>query len=72
MSRLASLEMEYLPEVLMIKKLSGIQIINWIVKHVYFMFIALANLITISWMHLYEIDISSNKIQSVSNFLLSF
>ena len=38
---------------LFIKELSGIQISNWIVKYVYFMFIALANLITTSWMQLY-------------------
>ena len=38
----------------MIKELSGIQIEigNWVVKYVYVMFIALANLITTSWMHL--------------------
>ena len=55
----------------MIKELSGIQIGNWIVKYVYFMFIALVNLISTSWMHLYQIDLSSNKeFQNVSIFLL--
>ena len=55
---------------LMIKELSGIQIGNWIVKYVYFMFIALVNLISTSWMHLYQIDLSSNKeFQNVSIFL---
>ena len=41
---------------LMIKKLSGIEIGNWIVKYFCFTFIALANLISISWMHQYQID----------------
>ena len=39
---------------LMIKELSFIQIGNWIVKYVYFMFIAPANLPT-------SLDLSSNK-----------
>ena len=56
---------------LRIKELSIIQIGNWIVKYVYFMFIALANLITTSLMHLYQIDLSSNKeFENVSIFLL--
>ena len=46
---------------LMIKELSGIQIGNWIVKYVYFMFLVLANVIFTSWMHLYQIDLSPNK-----------
>ena len=59
------------PEKLMIKELSGIQIGNWIVKYVCIMFIALVNLISTSWMHLYQIDLSSNKeFQNVSIFLL--
>ena len=52
---------------LMIKELSGIQIGNWIAKYVN----SLAKLISASWMHLYEIDLSSNKeFQNVSIFLL--
>ena len=59
------------PEMLMIKELSGIQIGNWIVKYFHFMFIALANLITTSWMHLYQIELSSHKeFQNFSIFLL--
>ena len=59
------------PEKLMIKELSGIQIGSWIVKYVCIMFIALVNLISTSWMHLYQIDLSSNKeFQNVSIFLL--
>ena len=46
---------------LMIKELSGFQINYSIVRYVYFMFIALANLVSTSWMHLYQIDLSSNK-----------
>ena len=53
-------------EMLMIKELSDIQIGNWIVKYFYFMFIALANLITTSWMHLYQRE----EFQSVSIVLL--
>ena len=50
---------------LMIKELSFIQIGKWIVKYVYFMFIAPANLPT-------SLDLSSNKeFQNVSVFLLS-
>ena len=45
----------------MIRELSDIQIGDWFLKFVYFMFIALANFITTSWMHLYQIDLSSNK-----------
>ena len=56
---------------LMIKELSVIQIGDWIAKYVYFMFIALANLISTSWVHLYQIDWSSNEeFQNVSIFLL--
>ena len=53
------------------KELSGMHIGNWIVKFIYFMFIALANLITTSLMHLYQIDLTSNKeFQNISIFLL--
>ena len=56
---------------LIIKELSGIQTCNWIVKYVYFMFIALVNLISTSWMDLYQIDLPPNKeFQNVSIFLL--
>ena len=59
------------PEMLMVKEVSGIHIGNLIVKYVYLMFNALANLISTSWMHLYQILISSNKeFQNVSIFLL--
>ena len=55
----------------MIKELSGIQIGNWIVKYVYFIFIALEILISTSWMPLYQVDLSSdNEFQNVSIFLL--
>ena len=46
---------------LMIKELSDIQIDNWIVKYVYFMFTALENLISTSSMHLHQIDLLLNK-----------
>ena len=59
------------PKMVLIKELSGIQIGSWILKYVYFMFIALANLVSTSWMHLYQIDLSSNKeFQNVLIFLL--
>ena len=45
----------------MFKELSGIETGNGIVKYDYYMFIALANLVTTSWMHLYQIDLSSSK-----------
>ena len=53
---------------LQIKELSGIQIGKWIVKYVLFYFIALANLISTSWMHLYQIDLSLNKESECLNF----
>ena len=53
----------------MTKELSGIQIGNWIVKYAYFIFM---NFISTSWMHLYQIDLSSNReFQNISIFLLS-
>ena len=55
---------------LIIKELSGIQIGNW--QMVYFIFIALTNLINTSWMYLYQIDLSSNKeFHNVLIFLIS-
>ena len=38
------------------------QIDKWIIKYVFFMFIALTNLISTSWMHLHQIDSSLNKV----------
>ena len=46
---------------LMTKELTGIQIVNWIVKYAYLMFIALANVITTSWIQLYQIYLSLKK-----------
>ena len=46
---------------LMIKEPSGILIGNWVVRYVCFIFIELVSLIFTSWMHLYQIDVSSNK-----------
>ena len=61
-------------EMLVIKELPFIHIGNWIVKYVCFMFIALANLITTSSMHLpclYQIDLSLKKqFQNILIFLL--
>ena len=55
---------------LMVKELSGM-IDIWIVKYVCFMFIAPANLISASWKHLYQIDLSLSKgFQNVTVFLL--
>ena len=56
---------------LMIKELSVIHISNWIVKYVYFMFIALGKLITTSLMHLYQTELSLGKeIQNILIFML--
>ena len=50
----------------MITEISGIQVGNWIVKYVYFV-IELVNLVSISWIHLYQIDLASKKeFQNVS------